>query len=124
MKRLPFRETMASDIPSGLEPCRIRRGSFRSTEPKRRAATSQISPNGPCGQLQAPQAEAILRRMTDPLPCPTVFTARCAIVGAGPAGLMLGLLLARAGVEVIVIEKQRGFPAGFPGDTIHPSTLE
>ncbi len=74
--------------------------------------------------MRAPQAEAILRRMTDPLPCPTVFTARCAIVGAGPAGLMLGLLLARAGVEVIVLEKHKDFLRDFRGDTIHPSTLE
>jgi len=48
----------------------------------------------------------------------------CAIVGAGPAGLMLGLLLARAGVDVIVVEKHADFLRDFRGDTIHPSTLE
>ena len=48
----------------------------------------------------------------------------CVIAGAGPAGLMLGLLLARAGVEVIVIEKHGDFLRDFRGDTIHPSTLE
>jgi 2-polyprenyl-6-methoxyphenol hydroxylase-like FAD-dependent oxidoreductase len=48
----------------------------------------------------------------------------CAIVGAGPAGLMLGLMLARAGVDVTVIEKHADFLRDFRGDTIHPSTLE
>jgi len=48
----------------------------------------------------------------------------CCIAGAGPAGMMLGLLLARAGLEVIVLEKHRDFLRDFRGDTIHPSTLE
>ncbi|MGX9394043.1 FAD-dependent oxidoreductase (plasmid) [Nitrobacteraceae bacterium UC4446_H13] len=48
----------------------------------------------------------------------------CCIVGAGPAGLMLGLLLARAGVEVTVLEKHGDFLRDFRGDTVHPSTLE
>ncbi|MCQ1569443.1 FAD-dependent oxidoreductase [Neorhizobium galegae] len=48
----------------------------------------------------------------------------CVIAGAGPAGLMLGLLLARAGVEVTVVEKHADFLRDFRGDTIHPSTLE
>jgi len=48
----------------------------------------------------------------------------CFIVGAGPAGVMLGLLLARAGVIVTVIEKHDAFLRDFHGDTIHPPTLE
>ncbi|WP_029003112.1 FAD-dependent oxidoreductase [Azorhizobium doebereinerae] len=55
---------------------------------------------------------------------PNVIETRCAIVGAGPAGLMLALLLARAGVDVTVVEKHRDFLRDFRGDTIHPSTLE
>jgi dipeptidase D len=51
-------------------------------------------------------------------------TASCCIAGGGPAGIMLGLLLARAGVEVLVLEKHADFLRDFRGDTIHPSTLE
>src|SRR2546430_13214508 len=49
---------------------------------------------------------------------------RCCIAGGGPAGMMLGFLLARAGVPVVVIEKHADFFRDFRGDTIHPSTLE
>ena len=49
---------------------------------------------------------------------------RCCIAGGGPAGMMLGLLLARAGIDVIVLEKHADFLRDFRGDTIHPSTLE
>jgi 2-polyprenyl-6-methoxyphenol hydroxylase-like FAD-dependent oxidoreductase len=52
------------------------------------------------------------------------ITCRCCIVGGGPAGMMLGLLLARAGVDTIVLEKHADFLRDFRGDTIHPSTLE
>ena len=52
------------------------------------------------------------------------ISARCCIAGGGPAGMMLGLLLARAGVEVAVLEKHADFLRDFRGDTIHPSTLE
>ncbi|PPI56633.1 FAD-dependent oxidoreductase [Rathayibacter toxicus] len=47
----------------------------------------------------------------------------CVIVGGGPAGLVLGLLMARAGIEVTVLEKHADFLRDFRGDTVHPSTL-
>ncbi len=48
----------------------------------------------------------------------------CCVVGGGPAGVMLGYLLARAGVAVTVLEKHKDFFRDFRGDTVHPSTLE
>jgi 2-polyprenyl-6-methoxyphenol hydroxylase-like FAD-dependent oxidoreductase len=51
-------------------------------------------------------------------------TTTCCIVGGGPAGLVAGLLLARQGAEVLVLEKHGDFLRDFRGDTIHPSTLE
>ena len=48
----------------------------------------------------------------------------CCIAGGGPAGVMLGFLLARAGVGVVVLEKHKDFFRDFRGDTIHPSTLQ
>ncbi len=52
------------------------------------------------------------------------ITTRCCIAGGGPAGMMLGFLLARAGVDVVVLEKHADFFRDFRGDTVHPSTLE
>jgi 2-polyprenyl-6-methoxyphenol hydroxylase-like FAD-dependent oxidoreductase len=52
------------------------------------------------------------------------FETTCCVVGGGPAGMMLGYLLARAGVAVTVIEKHNDFFRDFRGDTVHPSTLE
>jgi 2-polyprenyl-6-methoxyphenol hydroxylase-like FAD-dependent oxidoreductase len=52
------------------------------------------------------------------------ISTRCCIAGGGPAGMMLAFLLARAGVDVLVLEKHADFLRDFRGDTIHPSTLE
>jgi len=54
----------------------------------------------------------------------TSLTTTCCVVGGGPAGMMLGYLLARAGVPVMVLEKHGDFFRDFRGDTVHPSTLE
>jgi 2-polyprenyl-6-methoxyphenol hydroxylase-like FAD-dependent oxidoreductase len=56
--------------------------------------------------------------MTDTL------TAKVCIAGGGPAGLVLGLLLSRAGIDTLVLEKHADFLRDFRGDTVHPSTLE
>jgi 2-polyprenyl-6-methoxyphenol hydroxylase-like FAD-dependent oxidoreductase len=50
--------------------------------------------------------------------------ANCCVAGGGPAGMVLGFLLARAGVQVVVLEKHKDFLRDFRGDTIHPSTFE
>jgi 2-polyprenyl-6-methoxyphenol hydroxylase-like FAD-dependent oxidoreductase len=54
----------------------------------------------------------------------TEIITTCCIAGGGPAGMMLGLLLARAGISVVVLEKHEDFLRDFRGDTVHPSTLE
>ena len=51
-------------------------------------------------------------------------SVECCVVGGGPGGMLLGLLLARAGVQVVVLEKHADFLRDFRGDTVHPSTLE
>ena len=55
---------------------------------------------------------------------PHSIATQCCIAGGGPAGMMLGFLLARAGVDVVVLEKHADFFRDFRGDTIHPSTME
>ncbi len=59
----------------------------------------------------------------DASPVTRTLTTTCCIAGGGPAGMMLGLLLARAGIDVVVLEKHIDFLRDFRGDTIHPSTL-
>src|SRR6185312_1392632 len=57
-------------------------------------------------------------------PTPTADAAQCVIAGGGPAGMMCGYLMARAGVRVMVLEKHADFLRDFRGDTVHPSTME
>ena len=59
-----------------------------------------------------------------PSPRTITKTTRCCIVGGGPAGMMLGYLLGRAGIDTIVLEKHADFFRDFRGDTVHPSTLQ
>jgi 2-polyprenyl-6-methoxyphenol hydroxylase-like FAD-dependent oxidoreductase len=54
----------------------------------------------------------------------TTVHTKCCIVGGGPGGMMLGYLLARAGIDVVVLEKHADFLRDFRGDTVHPSTME
>ena len=53
-----------------------------------------------------------------------ILQTTCCVAGGGPAGMMLGYLLARKGIEVTVLEKHKDFFRDFRGDTVHPSTLE
>lgn len=62
--------------------------------------------------------------MPEPDRPPIVIATQCVVAGGGPAGLTLGFLLARSGVDVIVLEKHADFLRDFRGDTIHPSTME
>ena len=57
-------------------------------------------------------------------PIPRTLHTKCCIVGGGPAGMMLGYLLGRAGIETLVLEKHADFFRDFRGDTVHPSTLQ
>src|SRR4051794_14045740 len=57
-------------------------------------------------------------------PASEIIETTSCVVGGGPAGMVLGYLLARAGVDVVVLEKHGDFLRDFRGDTIHPSTLE
>src|SRR5580693_9143673 len=62
--------------------------------------------------------------MNAPQPMVEKTLVSCCVAGGGPAGIVLGFLLARAGIEVLVLEKHKDFFRDFRGDTIHPSTLE
>ena len=57
-------------------------------------------------------------------PSRRTLNTRCCIVGGGPAGMMLGYLLGRAGIDTLVLEKHADFFRDFRGDTVHPSTLQ
>lgn len=55
---------------------------------------------------------------------PSLLHVQCCVAGGGPAGMMLGYLMARAGVKTLVLEKHGDFLRDFRGDTVHPSTLQ
>ena len=78
----------------------------------------------PSHQLRNPPIAASLSiEMTECRPTRTTPRTTCLIAGGGPAGMMLALLLARAGVDVTVMEKHADFLRDFRGDTVHASTL-
>ncbi|MEW6767604.1 MAG: FAD-dependent oxidoreductase [Pseudomonadota bacterium] len=62
--------------------------------------------------------------MTDGSGRDRIFSTQCCIVGGGPAGMMLGYLLGRAGIKTVVLEKHADFFRDFRGDTVHPSTMK
>ena len=77
--------------------------------------------NLPCDGVAIPTKEGDSLASEPPL---ATTRTSCCIVGGGPAGMVLGLLLARAGIDVIVLEKHADFFRDFRGDTVHPSTLD
>src|SRR6201994_2606224 len=62
-------------------------------------------------------------RLVSAASTPDSGATTCVVAGGGPAGMMLGLLLARAGVPVTALEKHKDFLRDFRGDTVHPSTI-
>src|SRR3954467_5049077 len=89
-------------------PATWRGGRWPTRAGRRRGATgAPPAPSGPPGAREARVSEI-----------------DCCIVGGGPAGMMLGLLLARQGVQVTVLEKHGDFLRDFRGDTVHPMTLD
>src|SRR6185369_13817909 len=94
------------------------RAASSSNDSRGRLATTLTRLTGLRPHPRARGASGYARAMADQV------TVRCCIAGGGPAGMMLGHLLARAGVDVLVLEKHADFLRDFRGDTIHPSTLE
>ena len=76
--------------------------------------TGRVCSNGLGGEASDNKRRAAMQKVT----------VRCCIAGGGPAGIMVGMQLARAGVDVLVLEKHADFFRDFRGDTIHPSTLD
>src|SRR5207302_1807394 len=98
-----------------------RRRSSRSSPTRRARRCAWPTPRSRCG---GPADRVSSANGGGAVGADRAVTVRCCIAGGGPAGMMLGLLLARAGVDVLVLEKHADFLRDFRGDTIHPSTLE
>src|SRR6202007_342807 len=93
----------------------LRRRHLAADVPLSRASRLRNSSSKTLSKIGGRRAFAMAREIVD---------TTCCVVGGGPAGMMLGYLLARRGVEVIVMEKHGDFFRDFRGDTVHPSTLE
>src|SRR5438445_11488638 len=84
----------------------------------------QTLPVRPANKTETPNAASALETGLMSGAPEKNIRVRCCIAGGGPAGMMLGFLLARAGIDVLVLEKHGDFLRDFRGDTIHPSTLD
>src|ERR1700734_834747 len=100
---------------------RSREPALQRTSPAR-LCNSAPNAASPCAHFDAPPRACYPHPKMD-APEQSLATTVC-IIGGGPAGIMLGFLLARAGIRVTVLEKYKDFFRDFRGDTIHPSTLE
>ena len=88
---------------------------MRTTEPTAEA-TTETTTEATTEATTEPTTEATVEPTTE-------ATVDCCIAGGGPAGMVLGLLLARQGLRVVVLERHADFLRDFRGDTVHPSTL-
>src|SRR5438034_2252003 len=133
-RALPWRPPAARPAvrPPGRQNLPKRPRTRRRPDPTRlrRLVPSCVTPGGQWSGPRAPEYTGSARAYRSGVgqnpsmaPMQPVQT-RCCIAGGGPAGMMLGVLLARAGVDVLVLEKHADFLRDFRGDTVHPSTLD
>src|SRR6185503_19042642 len=121
-RRRPRARSRPVDAERGRRPQPARPGAHRPAADRRRHRGVPRIAGAAAGQqrrVRLPRTHVESHR-----PPMTTYETRCCVAGGGPAGMMLGVLLARAGVHVVVLEKHADFLRDFRGDTVHPSTLE